>query len=121
MSGPIHRGDRSVPADPGRPGTNTRLEPPRHPDLREQPGQRQIVRITLRHTDHQSARSSPGYPRPKAIEAVLVDLLADPCAQDAENGRRPLLLIIDRQRRLLHHDPAHRVPGYPRTLGGPPL
>jgi len=32
--------------------------------------------------------------RPEAIEAVLVDLLAGPCAQPGEAGQRPLLLII---------------------------
>ena len=49
--------------------------------------------------------------RPEAIEAVLVDLLAGPCAQTGENGRRPLLLIIDDLEQILAANPAgpHRV------------
>ena len=48
--------------------------------------------------------------RPEAIEAVLVDLLAGPCAQ-AGAGQRPLLLIIDDLEQILVADPAgpHRV------------
>ena len=49
--------------------------------------------------------------RPEAIEAVLVDLLAGPCAQAGEGGQRPLLLIIDDLEQILVADPAgpHRV------------
>ncbi|MGA2826055.1 MAG: CHAT domain-containing protein [Streptosporangiaceae bacterium] len=49
--------------------------------------------------------------RPEAIEAVLVDLLAGPCAQAGEAGQRPLLLIIDDLEQILVADPAgpHRV------------
>ncbi len=48
--------------------------------------------------------------RPEAIEAVLTDLLAGPCAQ-AGPGGLPLLLIIDDLERILIADPAgpHRV------------
>jgi tetratricopeptide (TPR) repeat protein len=48
--------------------------------------------------------------RPEAVEAVLVDLLAGPCAQ-AGDGQRPLLLIIDDLEQILVADPAgpHRV------------
>jgi len=48
--------------------------------------------------------------RPEAIEAVLIDLLAGPCAQ-AGDGQRPLLLIIDDLEQILVADPAgpHRV------------
>jgi tetratricopeptide (TPR) repeat protein len=56
-------------------------------------------------------RGLPGVrARPEAIEAVLIDLLAGPCAQ-ADNGQRPLLLIIDDLEQILVADPAgpHRV------------
>ena len=48
--------------------------------------------------------------RPEAIEALLIDLLAGPCAQAAD-GQRPLLLIIDDLEQILVADPAgpHRV------------
>jgi tetratricopeptide (TPR) repeat protein len=48
--------------------------------------------------------------QPEAIEAVLIDLLAGPCAQ-ADDGQRPLLLIIDDLEQILVADPAgpHRV------------
>jgi tetratricopeptide (TPR) repeat protein len=50
--------------------------------------------------------------RPGAIESVLVDLLAGPCAQAGEGGQRPLLLIIDDLEQILVPDPSgpHRVP-----------
>ena len=57
--------------------------------------------------------------RPEAIEAVLVDLLAGPCAQAGEAGQRPLLLIIDDLEQILVADPAgpHRVtPEHARVL-----
>ena len=49
--------------------------------------------------------------RPQAIESVLVDLLAGPCAQVGEGGQRPLLLIIDDLEQILVPDPSgpHRV------------
>jgi hypothetical protein len=50
--------------------------------------------------------------RPEAIEAVLIDLLAGPCAQTGEEeGRKPLLLIIDDLEQILVADRAgpHRV------------
>ena len=59
--------------------------------------------------------------RPEAIEAVLVDLLAGPCAQAGEAGQRPLLLIIDDLEQILVADPAgpHRVaPEHARVLAG---
>ena len=59
--------------------------------------------------------------RPEAIEAVLVDLLAGPCAQAAEGGRRPLLLVIDDLEQILVADPAgpHTVaPGHAGVLAG---
>ena len=48
--------------------------------------------------------------RPEAVEAVLVDLLAGPCAQ-AGGGQRPLLLVLDDLEQILVPDPAgpHRV------------
>jgi hypothetical protein len=48
--------------------------------------------------------------RPETVEAVLVDLLAGPCAQ-AGDGQRPLLLVIDDLEQILTPDPAgpHRV------------
>ena len=57
--------------------------------------------------------------RPEAIEAVLVDLLAGPCAQAGDGGQRPLLLIIDDLEQILVPDPAgpHRVaPEHARVL-----
>ena len=59
--------------------------------------------------------------RPEAIEAVLVDLLAGPCAQAGEGGQRPLLLIIDDLEQILVADPAgpHKVaPGQAPVLAG---
>jgi tetratricopeptide (TPR) repeat protein len=49
--------------------------------------------------------------RPQAIESVLVDVLAGPCAQAGEGGQRPLLLIIDDLEQILVADPSgpHRV------------
>ena len=49
--------------------------------------------------------------RPEAVEAVLIDLLAGPCAQAGEDGQRPLLLVIDDLEQILVADPAgpHRV------------
>jgi tetratricopeptide (TPR) repeat protein len=49
--------------------------------------------------------------RPEAIEALLVDLLAGPCAQAGEGGQRPLLLIVDDLEQVLVADPAgpHKV------------
>ena len=49
--------------------------------------------------------------RPEAIEAILIDLLAGPCAQTGDNGQRPLLLIIDDLEQILDPDPAgpHQV------------
>jgi tetratricopeptide (TPR) repeat protein len=58
--------------------------------------------------------------RPEAIEAVLTDLLAGPCAQ-AGDGRRPLLLVIDDLEQILVADPAgpHKVaPGQAGVLAG---
>ena len=48
--------------------------------------------------------------RPEAVEGVLVDLLAGPCAQ-AGDGQRPLLLVIDDLEQILVADPdgPHRV------------
>ena len=59
--------------------------------------------------------------RPEAAEAVLVDLLAGPCAQAGEDGQRPLLLIIDDLEQILAADPAgpHKVaPEYGPVLAG---
>ena len=59
--------------------------------------------------------------RPEAIEAVLTDLLAGPCAQAGEAGQQPLLLIIDDLEQILVADPAgpHRVaPGPAPVLAG---
>ena len=59
--------------------------------------------------------------RPEAVEAVLVDLLAGPCQQAGEDGRRPLLLVIDDLEQILTPDPAgpHKVaPGYAPVLAG---
>ena len=49
--------------------------------------------------------------RPEAVEAVLIDLLAGPCAQPGEDNQRPLLLIVDDLEQILVPDPAgpHRV------------
>ena len=49
--------------------------------------------------------------RPGAVEAVLVDLLAGPCAQADGGGQRPLLLVIDDLEQILVPDPAgpHKV------------
>ena len=49
--------------------------------------------------------------RPDAVEGVLVDLLAGPCAQAGEDRQRPLLLIIDDLEQILVPDPAgpHKV------------
>ncbi|MFD1524373.1 tetratricopeptide repeat protein [Pseudonocardia yunnanensis] len=48
--------------------------------------------------------------RPEAIESVLIDLLAGPCAQTGD-GQRPLLLIIDDLEQILVADAAgpHQV------------
>ncbi|MEV4026902.1 CHAT domain-containing protein, partial [Actinosynnema sp. NPDC050801] len=48
--------------------------------------------------------------RPEAISEVLVDLLSGPCAQ-ADDGRKPLLLVVDDLEQILVPDPAgpHRV------------
>ena len=57
--------------------------------------------------------------RPEAVEAVLIDLLAGPCAQAGEAGQRPLLLIMDDLEQILTADPAgpHRVaPGQAAVL-----
>jgi hypothetical protein len=59
--------------------------------------------------------------RPEAIETVLVDLLAGPCAQTGEAGQRPLLLVIDDLEQVLVPDPAggRRVaPEYAGVLAG---
>jgi hypothetical protein len=59
--------------------------------------------------------------RPEAVEGVLVDLLAGPCAQAGDGGRRPLLLVIDDLEQVLAADPAgpHRVtPGLAGVLAG---
>ena len=59
--------------------------------------------------------------RPEAIEAVLVDLLAGPCAQAGDGGQRPLLLVIDDLEQILVADPAgpHRVaPEHAPVLAG---
>ena len=58
--------------------------------------------------------------RPEAVEAVLVDLLAGPCAQVGD-GQRPLLLVIDDLEQILVPDPAgpHRVaPEHAPVLAG---
>ncbi|HZB31527.1 MAG TPA: CHAT domain-containing protein [Streptosporangiaceae bacterium] len=49
--------------------------------------------------------------RPEAIEGLLVDLVAGPCAQAGDDGRRPLLLVIDDLEQILKADLAgpHRV------------
>ena len=57
--------------------------------------------------------------RPDAIEGVLVDLLAGPCAQAGDSGQRPLLLILDDLEQILVADPAgaHKVaPAQARVL-----
>ncbi|HEU5159996.1 MAG TPA: CHAT domain-containing protein [Streptosporangiaceae bacterium] len=57
--------------------------------------------------------------RPEAIETLLVDLLAGPCAQAGDDGRRPLLLVIDDLEQILVADPdgPHRVaPGQALVL-----
>jgi tetratricopeptide (TPR) repeat protein len=57
--------------------------------------------------------------RPETIEAVLVDLLAGPCAQSGEGGQRPLLLVIDDLERILVANPGgpHLVaPSYAPVL-----
>ncbi|RUL95210.1 tetratricopeptide repeat protein [Verrucosispora sp. FIM060022] len=48
--------------------------------------------------------------RPEALEDVLIDLLAGPCAQEGD-GQRPLLLVIDDLEQILDPDPTglHRV------------
>jgi hypothetical protein len=48
--------------------------------------------------------------RPGALEAVLIELLTGPCAQNRD-GMRPVLLIIDDLEQVLQPDPAgwHRV------------
>ncbi|GGN93709.1 hypothetical protein GCM10010112_82280 [Actinoplanes lobatus] len=48
--------------------------------------------------------------RPEALEELLIDLLSGPCEQ-ATDGRRPLLLIIDDLEQILSPDPngPHRV------------
>ena len=59
--------------------------------------------------------------RPDAVEAVLVDLLAGPCAQAGDGSRRPLLLVIDDLEQILTPDPAgpHRVaPDHAPVLAG---
>jgi tetratricopeptide (TPR) repeat protein len=59
--------------------------------------------------------------RPEAVEAVLVDLLAGPCAQAGEGGQRPLLLVIDDLEQILAADPAgpHKLaPEYGAVLAG---
>ena len=59
--------------------------------------------------------------RPEAIESVLVDVLAGPCAQAGEDGQRPLLLIIDDLEQILVPDPSgpHRVAaGHAGVLAG---
>jgi hypothetical protein len=43
--------------------------------------------------------------RPEGIEGVLIDLLAGPCAQTGDDGRWPLLLIIDGLERILADGP----------------
>ncbi|WP_203832698.1 tetratricopeptide repeat protein [Actinoplanes lobatus] len=50
---------------------------------------------------------------PEALRWVLVDLLSGPCAQAGEEGRRPLLLIIDDLEQILEPQPdaPHRVAG----------
>ncbi|HEV3293370.1 MAG TPA: CHAT domain-containing protein, partial [Streptosporangiaceae bacterium] len=59
--------------------------------------------------------------RPEAVEAILVDLLAGPCQQTGEDGRRPLLLVVDDLEQILTPDPAgpHQVePAYAPVLAG---
>ncbi len=59
--------------------------------------------------------------RPEAIESVLVDVLAGPCAQAGDGATRPLLLIIDDLEQILVPDPAgpHRVaPAHAGVLAG---
>ncbi len=61
-------------------------------------------------------RDSPG-----AIEQVLTDLLAGPCAQRGPGHQRPLLLVIDDLEQALVSDPAgpRRVdPGFSPVLAG---
>jgi tetratricopeptide (TPR) repeat protein len=57
--------------------------------------------------------------QPAAVEEVMVDLLAGPCAQAGENGQRPLLLVLDDLEQILVADPAgpHKVdPGHAGAL-----
>jgi tetratricopeptide (TPR) repeat protein len=56
---------------------------------------------------------------PEALEDVLTDLLAGPCAQAGEDGQRPLLLILDDLEQILTPDPdgPHQVaPAYAGVL-----
>ena len=58
--------------------------------------------------------------RPETLEAVLVDLVAGPCAQ-AGGGQRPLLLVLDDLEQILVPDPAgpHKVaPEHAPVLAG---
>ena len=65
------------------------------------------------------ARRAEVRDRPEAIEALLVALLAEPCAQVGDHGARPLLLIIDDLEQILVANPTgpHRVdPGQAGVL-----
>jgi hypothetical protein len=59
--------------------------------------------------------------RPEAVEAVLIDLLAGPCAQTGEGGQQPLLLVIDDLEQILVPElagPHKVVPGHAPALAG---
>ena len=59
--------------------------------------------------------------RPEAVEGVLTDLLAGPCAQAGDGGQQPLLLIIDDLEQILVADPSgpHKVaPAHAGVLAG---
>ena len=76
--------------------------------VRANPAARQLIQARLPEVRQ----------RPDAIEAVLIDLLAGPCAQVGD-GQRPLLLVIDDLEQILVADPVgpHRVaPGQAPVL-----
>jgi tetratricopeptide (TPR) repeat protein len=77
--------------------------------VRAHPAARQLIRSRLPLVREQ----------PEAIEEVLIDLLAGPCAQAEDDGGRPLLLIIDDLEQILVADPTgpHKVaPGQAAVL-----